>query len=223
MWNVENVGKDAYKLFHMGQKFFFLMIVVAVLFLGGGCTSRSVRTAENVHNTQMCARCATVRNAAYARQAASENLPNISNLMEAMALGEEIQAQRMQRFATRYGLSDVAVDTMVQVKSTVDNLKCVVRFESYLSQTALPIFVEAAGSEGAYRARNQFEWAQQIAGRRADYCRDALKCLVRDSSDRNVVNSWSVCQRCGNIYRTAVVSSVCEICGEPACRFALFQ
>ncbi|WP_298080844.1 hypothetical protein [uncultured Rikenella sp.] len=50
-----------------------------------------------------------------------------------------------------------------------------------------------------------------------------LGVLGRDGSDVNVINSWSVCPECGNLYYTTSLEENCALCLTPASLFFLFQ
>lgn len=188
------------------------------------CSSRPVKTIENMKNIVVSEQNAAVRYWAFSVQAKEEGYHNIANLLGAVARSEEIHAQRQQKMLSRYGKWDCeATDTVPRVGSTFENLKTAVRVERYESETVIPIFLQVAASEGLNEAEQFFMWLSSVACRHADYCCKALEKLEKDSSDCNVVNSWSVCPMCGCPYTTATLSEACDVCETPASSFFLFQ
>lgn len=204
--------------------FVYVLGVVTVVSLLYGCSSRPVKTLENLENTLISEREATYRYAAFSRQADDEGWTHVANLLEAMAHSEAIHVMRQQQLLMNYNVRIMTPpDTLVQVGQTIDNLAVSMKTEQFFARTAFPIFITSAEAEDARKISNCFEWNMRIAGRHANYCRNALETLEKDSSDRNIVSSWSVCPQCGCLYPTAALPSVCDICGEEGGQFDSFQ
>lgn len=188
------------------------------------CSSRPAKTIENLKNIVVSEQNAAVRYLAFSAQAKEEGFRNISNLFEAIARSEEIHACRQQAVLARYGeTAGRAVDSLPEVRRTVDNLKAAIHLEEYEVLTVFPIFCSAAEMESAAEIAQFFRWVAAVAERHSLFCRKALTKLERDGTDGNVINSWSVCPECGCLYWTTNLEDNCILCQSPASSFILFQ
>ena len=188
------------------------------------CSSRPDRTIENLKNAVTSETGAAVRYRAFAVQAEKEGFVNISNLLEAIARSEEIHAVRQRKALSGYGEPVGETNLpLPRIGSTRENLKMSLRTEHFMSQTVFPIFEASAAAEGATEADQLFRRATAVSVLHSEYCRNALDKLENEGSDWNVVNSWSVCPRCGCPYMTAKLRENCNICEEPASSFILCQ
>lgn len=188
------------------------------------CSPRPVKTIENLRNAVVSEQNAAVRYRAFSVQARKEGFGNIANLLEAIACSAEIHAEHQRQFLSEYGENLLAaVDSIGEVGSTIENLKMSARAETYKAKTAFPIFSAAAATEKVSDEEQYFRWMTTVALRHADHCRKALDKLQREGSDWNVVNSWSVCPRCGYPYKTASMDENCPVCSEPAGASVLVQ
>lgn len=188
------------------------------------CSSRPAKTIENLKNIVASEQNAAVRYMAFSAQAREEGFRNISNLFEAIARSEEIHACRQQTMLARYGeTTGRAVDSLPEVRRTVDNLKVAIHVEEYEALTVFPIFWSAAETESAVEIAQFLRWVAAVAERHSLFCRKALTKLERDGTDGNVINSWSVCPECGCLYWTTNLEDNCILCQSPASSFILFQ
>lgn len=188
------------------------------------CSSRPAKTIENLKNVVVSEQNAAVRYGAFSIQAREEGFHNIANLLRAIARSEEIHAEYQRKVLSEYGENiSVPVDSVPKVGSTLENLKTSLRVEEYESQTVFPIFMRVAANEGMSEAELFFQWVAAVANRHAEYCCKALEKLEKEGSDRNVVNSWSVCPRCGCPYSTVSLTETCDLCETEASSFFLFQ
>lgn len=198
------------------------MVMVVPLFWA--CSSRPVKTIENLKNVVVSEQNSAIRYGAFSQKAKEEGFRNVANLLEAISRSEEIHAESQRKFLKKIGEQvGEATDSIPKVGTTLENLRQTVRVEMYESQTVFPIFVAAAASEGVTEAEQFFDWLGEIALRQADCCRKALERLEKEGTDWNVVNSWSVCPGCGCPYKTASLDEVCDMCAAPASSFILFQ
>lgn len=188
------------------------------------CSSRPAKTIENLKNIVASEQDAAVRYMAFSVQAEEEGFRNISNLFEAIARSEEIHAGKQQAMLSRYGeTTGRAVDSLPEVRRTIDNLKMAIHVKEYEALTVFPIFCSAAETENAAEIAQFFRWVAAVAEKHSYFCRKALTRLERDGSDGNVVNSWSVCPECGYLYWTTSLEDNCILCQSPASSFILFQ
>lgn len=188
------------------------------------CSSRPVKTIENLKNVVVSEQNAAVRYGAFSIQAREEGFHNIANLLRAIARSEEIHAEHQRQVLSKYGESvSGPTDSVPEVRSTLENLKTSLRVEVYESQTVFPIFMRVAAGEGINEAELFFQWVATVAGRHAEYCCKAMEKLEKEGSDRNVVNSWSVCPECGCPYTTVSLNEACDVCETQASSFFLFQ
>lgn len=192
------------------------------------CSSRPVKTIGNLRNVAASERNAAVRYRSCSTRAREEGYLNVANLFAALACSEEVHVKYQIELLERYGEENISpdewpVDSTFAVESTVKNLRLSLRTETYESLTAFPIFEKAAVAEGANDAARMFRELAVVATKHGDYCRRVLDKLNHDGSDRNVVNSWSVCPRCGAMYETVTLQENCEMCEMPASTFVLFQ
>ncbi|WP_298064541.1 rubrerythrin family protein [uncultured Rikenella sp.] len=198
--------------------------LVMALPLFCACSSHPAKTIENLKNMVASEQNAAVRYRAFSIQAREEGFHNIANLLVAIARSEEIHAEYQRKVLAEYG-EDVSmpVDSVPEVGSTLENLKNSLRVEEYESQTVFPIFMQVAANERMSEAEQFFQWVAAVANRHAEYCRKALGKLEKEGDDRNVVNSWSVCPRCGCPYTTVSLDEACDVCQMEASAFFLFQ
>ena len=192
--------------------------------LCGGCGSRPVETIENLKNISADEGYAARRYAEFSAQAEEEGLHNIANLFEALACSERVHTEKNFEILEEYGDTLVGLrDSLLTRGRTLENLAVTVRVKDSMAKTLLPAFAEAAGRERAADAARLLEWMGTVAERHVIYCQRALVKLGRDGSDVNVINSWSVCPECGNLYYTTSLEENCALCLTPASLFFLFQ
>ena len=192
--------------------------------LCGGCGSRPVETIENLKNISADECYAAERYADFSEQAKEEGLQNIANLFEALACSERVHTQKNREILEEYGDSLVGRrDSVFLVGRTLDNLAVTVRVKDSMAKVLFPAVAEAARRERASEAARLLDWMGTVAERHVIYCQRALVKLGRDGSDVNVINSWSVCPECGNLYYTTSLEENCALCLTPASLFSLFQ
>ncbi len=189
-----------------------------------GCGSRPVETIENLKNISADEGYAAKRYEAFSERAREEGLLNIANLFEALACSERVHTAKNLEILEEYGDSLIwCRDSMPLLGRTLDNLAATVRVKDSMAKTLFPVFAEAARRERAREAAKVLEWMGTVAERHVIYCQRALVKLGRDGSDVNVINSWSVCPECGNLYYTTSLEENCALCLTPASLFFLFQ
>lgn len=191
------------------------------------CSGRPVKTVGNLRHVAASERNAMLRYRSCSARAREEGLVNVANLFSALACSEEIHVKHHIELLSKYGetvtIDQLPIDSMFRAETTVKNLRGSLRRETYESMTAFPIFEKTAATEGADEAEQFFRWLATVATRHGEYCRRVLEQLNRDGTDQNVVNSWSVCPRCGGMYETVGLQENCEVCEMPASVFHLFQ
>lgn len=188
------------------------------------CSARPAKTIENLKSAVTSATSEAVHYRAFAAQARKEGFVNISNLLEAIARSEEIHAAYQREILSGYGEPVEKEQLPVsRIGSTKENLEESFRTEHFMSETVFPIFEASAAAERATEAERLFQRATAVSALHTEYCRNALDKLETEDSDWNVVNSWSVCPRCGCPYMTAKLRENCNICEEPASSFILCQ
>lgn len=166
---------------------------------------------------------ACARYESFAQKAIEEGYVNIANFFHAIAYSEKVYAERELALLKNYQESFTPTTDSVAVGSTLENLKTTAETQDYNHQTLFPIFVSVATDEEAATAGELFHLSMAAAKRKARLSRRNARVLERENSDWNVVNSWSVCKDCGQIYVTVNLSESCEGCQKSSSLFALFQ
>lgn len=202
-----------------------MMATLLMATLLASCSARPQRTLENLQNAEQSEDYASLRYIRYAEQAQKEGYRNIANLLIALAHSEYVQAEKIRQCLDHYDLQEMKrqTDTLFAIGTTLENLQFAVDAKTYKNQTAYPIFTSTATNEQAYPIEELFRRMTLVAHYHAGYCSKAIEILCRDHTDINVVNSWSVCPQCGCVYITACSDEHCDICGEAASTFLLFQ
>lgn len=194
------------------------------MFFCVGCGSRPVETIGHLETIAVSEGDAAQRYAAFSAKAAEEGFRNIANLFQALACSEGVHLARNAKLLKKYAdTTIVGVDSAVEAGRTLDNLAWTVRVKDSAAKEVFPIFVDCAHLEGAKEAERLLRWMGEVAERHVIYCQRALVKLGRDGSDINVINSWSVCPECGNLYYTTSLGEHCVLCSTPASLFHLFQ
>lgn len=199
------------------------MVLAVVLPLFAACTPEPARTIENMKSSVECGRNTSVRYMSFAVVARKEGYLNLSTMFEAMAKTETISAENQFKVLKRYEDGFVPQKNVVEVGTTLENLKTLLSAEGYEAYTVYPIYERVAAQEKVGLAQGLFVRAAAIAKRQIFFGKKAILALESDGSDRNVADSWSVCPECGCPYVTTRLQKSCTLCHTPSNLAILFR
>lgn len=198
------------------------LLLLVPLFLAS-CGPKPDKTIENLKQSLVDQVNACARYESFAQKAVEEGYLNVANFFRAIAYSEKVYIEKELALLKSYQENIVPATDSIAVGSTLENLKQTVEIQDYNHQTLFPIFVSVAADEEAATAGDLFHSCMTGAKRKARLSRRNARVLERENSDWNVVNSWSVCKDCGQIYVTVNLSESCEGCQKSSSSFALFQ
>ena len=139
---------------------------------------------------------------AFAKQAESENLPNIARLFRTAAEAERIHAEGHLK-----SLNGVA--------KTAENLQAAIDGETYEFTAMYPPMLEKAETEG-HGAKRMFGYALKAEAVHAELYKKALE-AAREGKDLAEARFY-LCPFCGHI-EFGVPPEKCPICGASAAKF----
>jgi rubrerythrin len=143
----------------------------------------------------------------FAQKAEDEGYKQIARLFRAAADAETVHARNHFR-------------VLQGVKSTRENLMAAREGESYEFEEMYPSFIKQAEAEGADKARNSFDLANQVEQIHHRLFETSLTKLEKGeaTSEKPIY----VCQVCGNTVEGEAPEK-CPICGAPREKFKLIE
>ena len=143
----------------------------------------------------------------FARKAEDEGYKQIARLFRAAADAETLHARNHFR-------------VMQGVKSTRENLMAAREGENYEFAEMYPIFIKQAEAEGADKARDSFDLANQVEQIHHRLFETSLGKLEKSEAINE--KPIYVCQVCGNTVEGEAPEK-CPICGAPREKFKLIE
>jgi rubrerythrin len=143
----------------------------------------------------------------FAQKAEDEGYKQIARLFRAAADAETVHARNHFR-------------VLQGVKSTRENLMAAREGESYEFEEMYPSFIKQAEAEGADKARNSFDLANQVEQIHHRLFETSLTKL--EKGEATAEKPIYVCQVCGNTVESEAPER-CPICGAPREKFKLIE
>ena len=134
---------------------------------------------------------------AFAKKAEQQKMPMVARLFRAAAAAETVHAHAHLR-------------VLGGIKDTLENLKTAAAGEAAEFQEMYPDFMAQAEKDGDERARQSFDYANQVEEIHHAYYQEAID-AVGEGKDLEMVE-MSVCPVCGNTFRGEAPGE-CPICG----------
>lgn len=199
---------------------------VLLMTLSVSCASRPHMTIENLKESATAELRASVKYQVFSEQALDEGYSNISNFFKALSSSSKIHVDHQMNIlkSLRVDYQPKAVNPEeLHVGMTTENLQLVLEKEEFNFLTRFRVFATVAIDEGCSIAEEVFSSLGKGSQGIVRYAERALQVLEREQSDWNVVNSWSVCPKCGGVYITVSLDENCAYCKTAASAFGQFQ
>ncbi len=159
-----------------------------------------VKTWQHLRDAFVGESQAHFRDLAFARQAVSEELPQIGKLFRAIAAAEEVHAYNSLRFL---GL----------VRDTQSNIETAFQRENLAETKMYPKFIADANEEDAPDVAVSFSQARDVDGVHGKLYQKAAQHLMAEKE-----TTYYVCQVCGYV-SDGYLPDQCPICGAPKEKF----
>jgi len=198
------------------KKYFFLAFA-SLIFLAG-CTSKPVKTIENLKAGIKGETTASAKYAAFAEKAKTEGHDTIAKLFEAASKAESIHAANHLKALESLGEKMEDFKPQFEVKTTKENLQAAIEGESYEATTMYPQFLADAKTEKVAKAEKSFNWAFDTEKKHLSFYKNALVAL-ESKTERTLAYNYFVCPVCGNTYDKATVSEKCAFCNTSKNKF----
>lgn len=192
------------------KKYFFLAFA-SLIFLAG-CTSKPVKTIEDLKAGIKGETTASAKYAAFAEKAKTEGHDTIAKLFEAASKAESIHAANHLKALESLGEKMEDFKPQFEVKTTKENLQAAIEGESYEVTTMYPQFLADAKTEKVVKAEKSFGWAFDTEKKHLAFYKNALAAL-ESKTERTLAYDYFVCPVCGNTYDKASVQEKCAFCG----------
>ncbi|EKE19003.1 MAG: rubrerythrin [uncultured bacterium] len=140
---------------------------------------------------------------AFAKVAEREGKINLAKLFRAVAEGETIHALKH-------------LQTLGEIKDSVENLKSAIAGETYEIETMYPEFISSAKEEGEKAAEISFTGANEVE---KIHQKQFIEALAQVESGKDIEDAkYFICQVCGQI-ELAEAPENCPVCKSPASSF----
>jgi rubrerythrin len=198
-----------------------VMFMTAIVLLAA-CSSKPVKTIENLKAAYNGESTASAKYAAFAEKARAEGFDTIAVMFQATSKAEAIHADNHMKVLEKLGekVDGPQIGTF-SVLSTAENLDDAIKGETYEIETMYPGFLASATAEKSADALKSFTWAVDTEKKHAAFYKSALS-AVTAGGEKNLPAKWLVCPVCGNTYDSGSVGSACDFCMTPKEKFLSF-
>lgn len=208
----------------MRRVFTNLVLFIFALVFMSGCAQYPERSIANLKSSIDMNSATSALYKEFTNKALDEHFKNIANLMGALSYAESVHCINNKRLLESYR---VAVDEPAKqefvIGSTLDNLRLASVIEGADAESMYSGFRSIAIAESADEVEELFGQLMIASERYTNILNHVANMLEADGSDIRVVNSWSVCPKCGYVYVTARLDEYCEYCQTRGSEFLLFQ
>lgn len=185
----------------------FLILLSIVSF--SSCSSKE-KTIANLKVAIDGEATASAKYSAYADRALKDSIYGVEVLFRATSKAEGIHLSNHQVVLKSLGVSDYAPKVgQYDVYTTTDNLQSAIAGETMEFSTMYPTFIAEAKLEGVEDAIISFNYALDTEMRHAKIYAETLSQLA--NGDKNIVITYYVCPKCGNVY-VGIPDDVCKLC-----------
>lgn len=197
------------------KKLLFAFLCLSILV---GCSSKPVKTIENLKAGIKGETTASAKYAAFADKARAEGLDTVAKLFDAASKAEAIHAANHTKVLESLGEKMEEFKPEFEVKTTAENLQAAIDGESYESTTMYPQFLADAKAEKVDKAEKSFNWAFETEKKHLEFYQKALA-AVQNNQENTLPFNYAVCPVCGNTYDKATVVEKCDFCGTKSEKF----
>lgn len=202
----------------MKKTFSFLTLALAVISMVA-CTSSHDKTIANLKAAIDGETGAKTKYAAFAAQAAAENLYAVEALFKATSQAEDLHIKNHQAVLATLGVTDYQPTVgAFEVKTTAENLLSGIEGETYEFTEMYPAFIKDAETEKVQGAIVSFNYAQDAEKKHAEIYNDVAAKL---STPEVLATTYYICPKCGNAY-TGTAAETCELCQTGSADFLVF-
>jgi rubrerythrin len=187
-----------------------------------GCTSKPVKTIENLKAAYNGESTASAKYAAFAEKAKAEGYDTVAIMFQATSKSESIHAANHRKVLEKLGEKiDGPQIGSFSVLSTVENLADAIKGETYEIETMYPEFKATATKEKSADAIKSITWALDTEKKHQAFYKTSLEAL-NTKGEKNLPAQWFVCSVCGNTYDMGTVTAKCDFCLTPKEKFITF-
>jgi len=186
------------------------------------CTSKPVKTIENLKAAYNGESTASAKYAEYAAKALTENYDTVAVMFQAISNAEAVHAANHLKVLEKLGekIDGPKLGTF-NVRSTAENLIEAIKGEIYEFETMYPGFIATAEKEKCADAVKSFTWALDTEKKHQGFFKVAQAGLL-SGGENGLPGHWFVCPVCGNTYSLETVVSKCDFCMTPKEKFIAF-
>jgi rubrerythrin len=186
------------------------------------CTTKPVKTIENLKAAYNGESTASSKYADYAAKALAEAYDTVAVMFQAISKAEAIHAANHLKVLEKLGEKiDGPQVEAYNVLSTVENLADAIKGETYELETMYPGFIATAEKEKCADAVKSFTWALDTEKKHQGFFKVAQPGLL-SGGESGLPWHWLVCPVCGNTYNLETVASKCDFCMTPKEKFISF-
>lgn len=199
-----------------------ILLILAIAGLIYGCSSKPVKTIENLKYAYNGESTASAKYAAFAEKAKAEGFDTVATMFLATSKAEAIHADNHRKVLEKLGekIEGPQVGTF-EVRTTAENIADAGLGESGEIDTMYPGFIATAEKEKSADAVKSFTWALDTEKKHKAFYKTALDAL-NAGGEKSLPAQWFVCPVCGNTYDITSVASACDFCMTPRDRFIVF-
>jgi rubrerythrin len=200
-----------------------LIMFLLAIGLISGCTSKPIKTIENLKAAYNGESTASAKYAAFAEKAKSEGFDTIAVMFLATSKAEAIHAGNHLKVLEKLGekIAGPQLGTF-NVLSTAENLTDAVKGETYEIESMYPGFIALAEKEKSKDAVKSFTWALDTEKKHQIFYKTGLAAL-NSGGEKSLPAKWFVCPVCGNTYDSGSVTPKCDFCMTPKDKFIPFE
>jgi len=185
---------------------------ISAMLLIFGCTTKPVKTIENLKAAYNGESTASAKYAAFAEKAKAEGLDTVAVMFLATSKAEAIHAANHLKVLEKLGETVAAPEIgNFEVLTTAENLGDAMKDEAHEVDSMYPGFIETATAEKSTDAVKTFSWAVDTEIKHKEFYRLALAAL-NAGGEKSLPASWLVCPVCGNTYDIGSVTDACDFC-----------
>ena len=186
------------------------------------CTTKPVKTIENLKAAYNGESTASAKYAAFAEKAKAEGLDTIAVMFQATSKAEAIHAANHLRVLEKIGAKPEGPELgPLNVRSTAENLADAINGETSEFETMYTGFIAEAEKEKSADAIKSFTWAMDTEKKHRDFYNTA-KAVISSGTEKNLPAKWFVCPVCGNTYDIGTLTAACDFCMTPKEKFLAF-
>jgi rubrerythrin len=198
------------------------IMMLSALALIYGCSTKPVKTIENLKAAYDGESTASAKYSAFAEKARAEGFDTVAVMFLATSKSESIHAANHRKVLEKLGEKiDGPQIGSFKVLSTAENLTDAINGETYEIETMYPGFISTGTSEKSPDAVKSFSWAFDTEKKHQVFYKTALAALSA-GGEKSLPANWFVCPVCGNTYDAGTVAAKCDFCMTPKEKFLIF-